>query len=436
MARSVRRRAGIPVGILISVVALLLSAVPVAAAGELRGHHGGEAWATRANAVSGDIAVKLGRSAYQQCPCKGTDGAIVSNTINTVRAGENGNVFKAAVTESTAQADKLSDGTAYTRLVSEITDVNALDGAVTADLIRARAVVNATETGFSTSSKGSRILGLRVLGELVSVSPGARTNVPGFGFITVKDIDRGGDGVTRRTIKVEILRIVITRENRLDIPVGTKITVGHAQAVYSRLQPVGLVSGSAFAADAVSNVSTAFENRVGRAAALYLGCVSKGEVFRTNNVERVSVPGILTNGTGVTTLRADIDSSHALGKGTSRVENVNLLDGFLTADVIKGVALTERLSNGDRRASYAGSSFVNLRVAGQAIGDDVPPNTRVPVAGVGELVLFETTTTTTPDEIRAQVIMVHLTVDTENSFGIPVGTEIRIAFARTKVETP
>ncbi len=430
--RTPRARPGL--GILISLVALLVSTVPAAAAGELAGHHGGEAYGTKANAVAGDIAVKLGRTAYQVCPCLGTDGEMISNTIDTVQAGEAGNVFRAAVAEGIAQADKPADGTAYTKLIAQITDVNALDGAVTADLIRAKALVRATENGFTTSSKGSRIVGLRVLGQLVEVRAGARVSVPGFGYLELKDVDLGGDGNVRRTLTVEMLRIVITKDNRLDIPVGTRIIVAHAQAVYSRFEPVGLVTGSAFAADATSNLASV-GNRVGRAAALYMGCISS-DSFRTNNVEQIDAPGLLTTGTGVTTLSSKVDSARALAKGTSSVQAVDLLDGFLSADLIKGVSRTERLANGSRSASYQGSRFLNLRVAGLAIGDDVDPNTTIAVPGVGELVLYETVTKSTPDEIGAGVTMVHLTVDTANTFGLPVGTEVRIGFARTKVQTP
>lgn len=430
------RRARLSLGVFLGLAVLAAGAAPAAAGGELRGHHGGEAWGTRANAVADDIAVKLGRTAFQQCPCKGTDGAIVSNSIDTIRAGDDGDVFSASTALSTAQADKLAGGTAYTTLVSTIENVRALDGLVTADLIRARAKVTATASGFATTSEGSKILGLRVLGQPISVSLGERVDIAGFGYLILKDVDRGGDGVTRRSIKVEMMRIIITRNNPLDIPIGSKITVGHAQAVYSRLHPVGLVGGAAFAADAVSSLP-ATENRVGRAAMLFMGCVSKGTVNRTNNIEQLDAPGILTSGTGVTTLFGQVNAEHAVAKGVARIENLNLLDGLVRADVIRGTSRTERLANGSRTASYAGSMFVNLRVAGIAIGDDVEPNTEIDVPGVGSLVLFETQTAETADEIRAQVIMVHLTVDVAlNPFDLPVGTEVRVALARTKVETP
>jgi len=79
---------------------------------------------------------------------------------------------------------------------------------------------------------------------------------------------------------------------------------------------------------------------------------------------------------------------------------------------------------------------VNLRVGGIPIGDDVDEDTVINVPGVGTLTLFETNTNASFDEIRGQVIMIHLEVNTANTLGLPVGTEVRVAFARTQVETP
>jgi hypothetical protein len=421
-------------GAAIATVALVVTILPVSANhdGDLHGFFMGNAYGTRANATAGDIAVKLGRSAYQVCPCLGTDGAVRSNTVDTIDAGD---AFRAATVVSTAQADKIPVKQAYVRTTATIEDVDALDGLVTADLIRAVARTDATRTGFTTSARGSTIVGLRVAGQPVTITPGGRVNVSGFGFIELKDIDQTGDGVNRRGIQVEMLTIVINRENRLDIPVGTRIIVGHAVAGYDRDIPTGLVGGSVFAVDATSNLGTD-ENRFGRAAAEYMGCFSSGTMTRTNNVVILDVPGVLHSGTAVTTLKGVVNDDLASARGTSTIEDVDLLDGFLTADLVRGVVRTVRLADGSRSVSYEGSRFVDLRIAGTPIGDDVAQDTEITVPGVGTLTLFETTTTTTAAEIRGQVIMIHLEVDTANSFGLPVGTEVRVAFARTQVETP
>jgi hypothetical protein len=234
---------------------------------------------------------------------------------------------------------------------------------------------------------------------------------------------------------VEMLTIVITRENRLDIPVGSRIIVGQAVAQYDRDVPTGLVGGSVFAADATTNASDV-ENRFGRAAAEYMGCFSDGVRKLSNNVVVLDVPGVLQSGTGRTALKGVVNDDLASARGSSIIEDLDLLDGFITADLVKGVVKTKRLADGTRSISYDGSRFVNLRVAGVALGDDIEPDTAINVPGVGSLVLFQTRSTTTADEIRGQVIMVHLNVDLVNTFDLPVGTQIRVAFARTQVETP
>ncbi len=427
------RRTRTWLGSLVAVVALLATVIPASAAqGDLKGFFIGNAYGTNANAAAGDIAVKLGRSAYQVCPCLGTGGVIHSNTIDTIDAG---NAFRAATVLSTAKADKVPVKQAYIRMTSTIEDVSALDGLVEADLIKAVARTDATKTTFRTSAKGSKIVGLRIAGQSVTATAGARINVKGFGYVELKDIDRLGDGVNRSGLLVEMLTIFITRANRLDIPVGTRIIVGHAVAQYDRDVPTGLVGGSVFAADATSTAGDV-ENRFGRAAAEYMGCFSDGVRKLNNNVLVLDVPGVLQTGTGRTALKGVVNDARALARGSSIVEDLDLVDGFITADLVKGVVKTIRLADGSRSASYAGSRFVNLRVAGIAVGDDVDQNTRITVPGVGSLVLFQTTTTTTADEIRGQVIMANLTVDLGNTLGLPAGTQVRVAFARTQVETP
>jgi hypothetical protein len=167
-----------------------------------------------------------------------------------------------------------------------------------------------------------------------------------------------------------------------------------------------------------------------------MGCFSDGVRKLSNNVVVLDVPGVLQSGTGRTALKGVVNDDLASARGSSIIEDLDLLDGFITADLVKGVVKTKRLADGTRSISYDGSRFVNLRVAGVAIGDDVDPDTAVNVPGVGSLVLFQTRSTTTADEIRGQVIMVHLNVDLVNTFDLPVGTQIRVAFARTQVETP
>src|SRR3712207_6060885 len=62
---------------------------PVTAAESLLpGAFRGASWGNSANAAAGDLATALGRSAYQPCPCRGTDGRVLSNVQNDVDTGD------------------------------------------------------------------------------------------------------------------------------------------------------------------------------------------------------------------------------------------------------------------------------------------------------------------------------------------------------------
>jgi len=90
--------------------------------------------------------------------------------------------------------------------------------------------------------------------------------------------------------------------------------------------------------------------------------------------------------TAVTTGAADNPVSSS--QSTSELENVSVLDGLITADIVTAIASSSQNAAG-AASDAAGSGFVNLVVAGTAVTTDVAPNTRVELPGVGYAVLNE-----------------------------------------------
>ncbi|MBA2569837.1 MAG: hypothetical protein H0V04_01510 [Chloroflexi bacterium] len=109
------------------------------------------------------------------------------------------------------------------------------------------------------------------------------------------------------------------------------------------------------------------------------------------------------------------------------------MDGLITADEVKAVSRSEWAPDAATGStSSQGSYFTNLRVAGVPIGDDQPPNTTVPLPGVGQVTFYETIASNGPDGVRLETIMIHVVVtDQDNPLGLPVGSEYRISMART-----
>ena len=72
----------------------------------------------------------------------------------------------------------------------------------------------------------------------------------------------------------------------------------------------------------------------------------------------------------------------------SEVENVNILNGLVTADAVTAVA-SSYVGSGGAASNAAGSGFVNLVVNGTAMTTDAAPNTRIDIPLVGYVVLNE-----------------------------------------------
>lgn len=407
----------------------LVPATSTAAAGQLQGTFRGEAWGTNGNVKAGDISTRLGRSAYQPCGCRGTNGNVRTTSVDEVKVGD---VFSAAGIVSTAQAMKQSGMRAFSQTTSRIVAVSVLDGLITADAIEAVATTMATTSAINTDTQGSALVNLRIGGSQVSVDPGTRINLAGFGYVEIYKVTRFGNGTTLRGVQVDMLKVVITLENALDIPVGAVITIGHARSGFSRTQSPAILSGAAWGSVAKSVIGD-IENKVGRSAAAYLGCFANGTTHTGNNVNITTVPNVLT----AKTIKSRIDATGQAGlatvTSTARIEDVNLLNGIVTADVIKGVA-TATVNDAGGSTSFAGSQFVDLRVLGVAIGDDVPPNTSISIPGIGTLTLFETNASSDANDANASVDMVVLDVELPNLLGLPVGTEIRLSHARATAE--
>lgn len=87
-------------------------------------------------------------------------------------------------------------------------------------------------------------------------------------------------------------------------------------------------------------------------------------------------------------------TSGAVGAGTAGAQSVasvaeaSILSGLITASRVFAVTSTSRSGSTTISNAY-GSTFENLRVSGVSIADNVAPNTRISLPGVGYVVLNE-----------------------------------------------
>src|SRR3954452_19412537 len=120
----------------------------------LPGAFSGGAYGAFANAQAGPVAVQIGKVANLPCPCQGTDGKTLTNTVDSVSAGSGGGVLKAGVVTSTVTTDKTATS-ADVQDTSTIANLNLLGGLITADAVKAVATVTAGTQTIAGSADGS-----------------------------------------------------------------------------------------------------------------------------------------------------------------------------------------------------------------------------------------------------------------------------------------
>lgn len=152
----------------------------------------------------------------------------------------------------------------------------------------------------------------------------------------------------------------------------------------------------------------------------------------TNSIQSPNLPLVLAVGTGKSTVAAGTSNGISTAKSTSTVSNLNLL-GLIHADTVTAIGQT-RYASGKGAANTTGNRFVNLRIGMRSFTINVAPNTRVNLPGIGYVVLNERRVSQGQWGASVSEIMIHVYVNTNNSLGLPVGTEIKVAQANNSIQ--
>ncbi len=188
--------------------------------------------------------------------------------------------------------------------------------------------------------------------------------------------------------------------------------------------------GSAFG----TNVTVAGVVTSAPTAALSYGCGTPAGLDRTATSAGVDVPpAVLSSNTiSVTgqTFAGDTES-----RTSSRVENINVLGGLITASAVTSVSSS---TNGRRGydTSAAGTSFANLRVLGLPFLLGVDPNTRIDLPGIGYVVLNERKSSVTSSSAALRVTAIRAVVTERNLLGFDLGTTVIVARADSGLSAP
>lgn len=228
-------------------------------------------------------------------------------------------------------------------------------------------------------------------------------------------------------ISVNAIDVYSTTSNSLDLPIGARLIIGHAQTAFSRTAVPGQLLGLAFGLEVIG-VGGNLSAKSGPWALARLVCTGGSS---TVSVASVSVPGIITSGTIQDQVAGQIGISASTSSAQSSVQSVSALSGLITADAITTDATATVTSSG----SVSGSTtLVNAVIAGNAISAHPGRNTRINIAGLGYVILNEQSSSTTATSARINVIAIDVHVTTSNAFGLPVGARIIIARSEAGVQ--
>jgi hypothetical protein len=414
------QRHGKTLALIGSIFALLVAAGPAQAQG-MPGAFQGSVYATYANVKAGPIAASLGRSAFLSCACEGTNGQTLTSEIDNLAAG---NVLTAGVTTGSIFTQR-TDTTATVQNSAGVTGLNIMGGMITADALTVTATVTATANSVTPTSSAT-LANLVVAGQQIPVNVPANTVIPlpGIGSVTLNKVTLQGMFRHSGTVSVDFLAIDVKVKNNFGLKVGAQIIVGHAAAGFDRNAPADVFDGQAYAAEGNAALGDVLNNKIGKAAAVGIPCQGTHRKTRQNSIAGQNIAGVLVMGDGLTTAFGGNENGADVARTTAQIASINLLGGIVSVDAIQAVAQSS-VTNGVTTISTDGSGFTGLTVAGVTIPLNTPPNTTLPLLGLGTVTINEQIVKPTSVVVNG----LHLKVSTVNLLGLPVGSEIILAHA-------
>jgi hypothetical protein len=313
--------------------------------------------------------------------------------------------------------------------VADTATISLLAGLISAQEIKAVTTTTIDSSGvLHVSSAGTTVNNLVVAGHVYngSIPANTRVTLPLLGYVVLNE-QTSSVGTSSASLAINMVHVHVTGFNLLGIQVGTEIIVSSATSGIINVFAPAIITGGSFATqvtgDPFTSAATAPES---------LPCLGTGGMILTNSLTSLTLTGILTSGTVTDTVESSLSGVASSGITTSTVQNLNLLSGLVSANVIR--AQTNTFINNSTHYLISGSGqFTSLSVAGHPeINDHVPPNTQVPIAGLGTLYLYRILNNF-PAPHSVEVRMVELVVTQTNLYGLPIGLDVIVGDANQQL---
>jgi hypothetical protein len=364
-------------------------------------------------------SVRSGPSAPSEIGCTKVGPISRRNDTADARDGRSVVGYQVATTASTSAAPVRS------RSSATVHGIALAGGVVTARLVRAESSTSFGAGGFQLSDAGTTFEGLRVRGKAIRgpVKPNTRINLPGVGYVILDQQGRSLRG-SSASLRIDAIHLVVDQHNTLGMTGGTNVLLAHAMSGLAG-PVVGLLEGGAYG----SSYANGHTARSDRSVWNPMPCLGTRGVTITRSGADVNRGGMLSSGTARTTVVGTVNATGLSGSARAMVHSVALLGGIVSAATIRSVSSVAGTGPAFR-FSAAGSSFGSLSVKGfPSVSRGVPANTRLTLPGIGILYLHRVFRTGHSIEVR----MIELVVTHPNAFGMPVGSDTRIAVTKVAI---
>ncbi len=308
---------------------------------------------------------------------------------------------------------------------SDVQQVNVLAGLITADEVKSAVMSHATANN-ATSANNSVFTNLVVAGVPIIGTPAPNTTItlPGLGAVVLNEQDGPVNHVDHTSITVTAIDVQVTLANTFGLPIGTHIFIAHAHSQFTRTSIADVVSAKAYGLYAFGKAGSGFVAS-GPYATATIACSGGNQTVSVNSI---SVPVIGSTATITDKATGVITSSAANANSSSKVQQLNLLSGTITADTITASSQAQFSSTGSASGK---TKLVNADVAGVLLSANPSANTKIDIANLGYVIVNEQqiTITSTGASITVDAFDLHVTM--ANSFGLPVGVHIIIAHSES-----
>src|SRR5579872_3738020 len=311
---------------------------------------------------------------------------------------------------------------------SDVQNVNVLAGLITADEVKT-VVVSQVTSSSATSVNNSVFTNLVVAGVHISGTPAPNTVIPlpGLGEVILNKQVGPVNHTNYTSIAVTGIDVKVTLHNTYGLPVGTHMLVAHAQSGFTRTSIPDVVSARAYGLFAFGKVGSGFVAS-GPWANAAIACSGGSS---TVSVSKINIPVIGSSGTVTDKAVGVITSSGANAHSSSKVQQLNLLSGTITADVITASSKAQYTSTGSASGT---TTLVNAYVAGVLLSANPAPNTRIDIANLGYVIVNEQKSSISSSGAAITVVAFDLHVTMANSFGLPIGVRIIIAHSESNAQ--